>query len=487
MMAIKISGLIEQAAIEKNSGNYEKAIRLYFEAIEENPQHSLYYHLRAILYIELERYELALNDLSTAICLSPSVALNFYHRGNANLAIGELYDTALDYDEAIKLQIEPPYNSFTYVHKGLVENRLSNFKAAFSNFNKALLINPDLQPALIGRCESRAELNDLDSAYQDISKAIVLKPNVDVLYQKKGSIELRRGRFKEAIENYDKARSLNPNNVLIFHNIGLAYEGLNKKSLAISSYSMLIPHSMGLLTTEQHYVNVSELLKFRTINELNLRAIEKSQIWFAHPDKFADTKDGKYLLKLFPKHEVIKQTVSSILVYSCFGMFLNEDNLPDEVLTKHQNVMWAEYGDSSRGICLHYQYNPEQATKANKFSFDKITYVENVETINQEENTSLFDTIQHGFFTKDSGFNFENEARFITMADENSKTGKTVKESDLGLTLIAIDFGISCSNEDKLKVMHAVNAREHKTTIEFYQLSTANLDSYELNKTKINR
>ena len=481
-MTIKISPLVEQAANEINVGNFEKAIKLYFEAINKSPQQDYYYHLRAILYYELEDYKLALNDLNTAIRLSPNIALNFYHRGNTNFAMGELHDAAFDYDEAIKLQIKPPYDSFTYTHRGLVENRLFNYKAAYPNFEKALLLNPNLVPALIGRATAKAELNDLDTSFSDLRRAIQLNPNHDVAYANMGNIELKKGKFKKAIENYNKAYSLNPKNIDIFHNRGLAYEMLNEKSLAISNYSMLIPYSMRLLTNKQHYVKVSELLKFRKVNEENLLSIQNCEVWFAHPDTFNDKDDGKYLIQLFPENEDIKNVVSSILVYSCFGIFLTKDNTHNGISNKKNNVMWADYGDGSKGICLHYEYSPEQATKADKFSFDKITYVE---SINTNENISLFDTIQHGFFIKQTGFNFENEARFITTVDRGSNKGKVVSESDLGLTLVGVDFGTDSTKEDIKKVVDAVNARVSLGVVEFYQLSRSNAGTFKLYRTKL--
>lgn len=481
-MIIEISPLIEQAAIEKNAGNHENAIQLYSEAINQNPQQDYYYHLRAILYYQLEDYELALNDLNTAIRISPKIALNYYLRGNTNTAIGKNEDAALDYDQAIELQPKAPYDSFAYSNRGLIENRLFNFQAALTYFDKALFVNPALQPALIGRATARAELNDLDGSFSDLSKLIELNPNDDVAYQNMGNVAFKKGKFKEAIENYNKAYSLNPNNIDTFHNKGLTYGVLGENLLATSNYSMLIPHSMGLLTNKQHYVKVSELLKFRKVNEENLLSIQNCEVWFAHPDTFSDKDDGKYLIQLFPESEVIKQVVSNILVYSCFGIFLAENNSSNGISNKKHNVMWADYGDGSKGVCLHYQYNPEQATKVDKFSFDKITYVESMKV---EENISLFDTIQHGFFIKQTGFNFENEARFITTTDKSSIKGKVFSESDLGLTLVAVDFGTDSTKEDIKKVVDAVNARVSLGVVEFYQLSRSSAGSFELNRTKL--
>lgn len=483
-MAIEINPLIEQATIEKNAGNHENAIQLYSEAINQNPQQDYYYHLRAILYYQLEDYGFALDDLDTAISISPNVALNFYHRGNTNLAIGELNNAAFDYDEAINLKIKPPYDSFTYTHKGLIENRLFNYKAAYPNFEKALLLNPDLIPALIGQATAKAELKDLDGSFSHLCRVIELNPNHDVAYQNMGNIELKKGKFEKAVENYNKAYSLNPKNIEIFHNRGLAYEMLNQKSLAISNYSMLIPYSMGLLTNKQHYVKISEVLKFREINEQNILSIKNRQIWFAHPDTFIDKTDGKYLLHLFPDHEDVKQAVESVIVYSCFGMFLNDAISADITLEKNQKKMWEEYGANGKGFCLYYEYNPALASKAHKFSFDKISYVQTAE---QKENTSLYDTLQQGFFTKiHEDYYFENEARFITIAEKSSKLGKTVNESELGFILTKVDFGVLCTlEEDRQKVIDAVNARGGSESREFYELTYADGDPFKLMRTKL--
>ena len=204
-MAIEISPLIEQARIEENAGKNESAIQLYSEAINQNPLHDYYYHLRAILYYQLEDFELALNDLNMAIRISPKIALNFYHRGNTNFAMGKLNDAAFDYDEAINLKIKPPFDSFTYTHKGYVENRLLNYRAANPNFEKALFLNPNLVPALIGQATAKAELNDLDGSFSNLRKVIELDPNHDIAYLNMGNIELKKGNFKEAIEKLQQS------------------------------------------------------------------------------------------------------------------------------------------------------------------------------------------------------------------------------------------------------------------------------------------
>ena len=431
--------------------NYAAAIEYYSSALACDLMSAGSYNNRGIAKASILHYESAISDFNSCIAID-SRHPDVY--SNLALAKSKLnypsHEIILDCKQAILIDSQ---NIEAYSLLGIEYGSQGKFLEAVLNFNLALNINPEFAEAYNNRGNVYWKLGYLNQATSDFNQAILINPRYAEAYNNRGSIN---------------------------QSLGLKYQ-------AIADYCMTIPYSMGLLTTKQHYVKVLELLKFRKINDNNLSNIQNGEIWFAHPDQFDDKEDGKYLLKLYPKHEVIKQTVYSVLVYSCFGMFLNEDNSPEEVLAKYQNVMWTDYGDSGRGICLHYQYNPEQAAKVNKFSFDKITYVENLENINQEENISLFDTIQHGFFTKDSGFNFENEARFITMADEDSKTGKRIKESDLGLTLIAIDFGFDCRNEDKLKVMDAVNARDQKTTIEFFQLSPANHGLFGFNKTKIIR
>lgn len=152
--------------------------------------------------------------------------------------------------------------------------------------------------------------------------------------------------------------------------------------------------------------------------------------------------------------------------------------------------MWADYGNGGKGICLHYQYSPENAEKTNEFSFDEISYVE---TIKRDENVSLYDTLQHGFFTKHSDFKFENENRFITVADgdaiykDTKLMGKSISEASLGIKLIAIDFGTDCSEEDKKKVFDVINARADSTSISFYQLKYGTAGSFTFYRTAISR
>lgn len=445
-------------------------------------QSASYYFSLGIEQHKLGNYFEAIKHYTTAIKFDSNSVGSYNNRGIAKASIGH-YEAAIS-DFKITISKDPKHKD-AYSNLALAKSKLHYAsEVIIEDCNQAIQINPKNVEAYSIRASEYQKQGKFIEAISDCNQALSINPDFSEAFNNRGNVYWNLREFDKAISDYDQALRIDSQYPEAYINRGGVYleKGLHKK--AIASYCMAIPYSMGLLTTKQHYVKISELLKFRKIMGNTLISIQNSHVWFAHPDTFTDTEDGKYLVRRFPEHEDIKQVVSYVLVYSCFGMFLNEDNSPNEALIKNQNKMWADYGDGGKGICLHYQYNSEQATKADKYSFDKITYVEKIK---QEENTSLFDTIQHGFFTKYSGFIFENEARFITMANENSKQGVVVTESDIGLNLVAIDFGIGCSQEDKQKVFDAVDARVSSGSITFYQLSHGNSGSFEFNKTKINR
>lgn len=458
---------------------YEIAIEYFTKAIYLNPKSKNAYINRGIAKALLEKYKDAINDFDLSLSIDLNCLQAYSNRALAKIYLNLNNDALSDLNRVIQMD---PKNTIVYIHRGLTYIKLQQYEAAIKDYKYVLSHNHNYEEVYenIGLTYFKTGRLEDSIRYTDCALAINSK-NANA-YNNRGLANYHLGRYNYALSDFNNALLINSKNAETYIYQGNSYQKLGLLKKAIQSYCMAIPYSMGLLTSKQHYVSISELLKFREVNEKNLLCIQNCEVWFANPDIFTDKDDGKYLTQLFPESEEIKNIVSSIFVYSCFGIFLTEDNTFNGISNKKHNVMWADYGDGSKGICLHYQYIPEQATKADQFSFDKITYVE---SISANDNISLFDTIQHGFFIKQTGFNFENEARFITIADKNSCKGKVVSESDLGLTLVGVDFGTECSEVDIKKVLDAVNARVSLGVVEFYKLSRSSAGSFELNRTKI--
>ncbi|XP_028031383.1 serine/threonine-protein phosphatase 5 [Bombyx mandarina] len=93
--------------------NYDKAIELYSQAIEKNPNSAVLYANRSIANLRLENFGYALGDASKAIALDKGYTKAYYRRAAAHMSLGkyklaltdfEYVTTVRPYDQDAKLK-----------------------------------------------------------------------------------------------------------------------------------------------------------------------------------------------------------------------------------------------------------------------------------------------------------------------------------------------------------------------------------------------
>jgi serine/threonine-protein phosphatase 5 len=104
-------GAAETAAALKQQGNQELnrghvllAIQKYSEALEYAPQNAILLSNRAMAYIKIENYGLALQDADHAIRADPTYAKGYYRRASANFALHHFKLARKDLRTVCKLQ-----------------------------------------------------------------------------------------------------------------------------------------------------------------------------------------------------------------------------------------------------------------------------------------------------------------------------------------------------------------------------------------------
>ena len=84
------------------------------------------------------------------------------------------------------------------------------------------------------------ELKQYEKAIEDYNKAIELNPNDAEVYTNRGNPYYKLKRYEKAIEDYSKAIKLNPNDAVAYYNRGNAYDELKRYEKAIEDYSKAI-------------------------------------------------------------------------------------------------------------------------------------------------------------------------------------------------------------------------------------------------------
>ena len=85
-------------------GHFLEAIKFYSQALEFRPKNAIILSNRALAYIKIENYGLALQDAEKAIKNDPSYAKGYYRRASANFALNHYKLARKDFRQVVKLK-----------------------------------------------------------------------------------------------------------------------------------------------------------------------------------------------------------------------------------------------------------------------------------------------------------------------------------------------------------------------------------------------
>jgi tetratricopeptide (TPR) repeat protein len=236
--AIKLNPAFVNAFIGRGKayaalGKNDLAISDYAKAIQLNPRDSEPYNLRGIAHFNQDRLDLAVSDYAKAIELDPNDPVLYANRANAYFEQAR-HDLAIaDYNKAIELDpLEPsPYNM-----RGNVYFDLKRYPEALADYDKAIQIKGDVAVYHANRAGVLRAQNRGDLALASYSRAIELDGTYSRAYNGRGNVHYEARRYAEAVNDYSRAIELEPVNSVYHANRGLAYEGQARGDLARRDY-----------------------------------------------------------------------------------------------------------------------------------------------------------------------------------------------------------------------------------------------------------
>lgn len=236
--------------------------------------------------------------------------------------------------------------------------------------------------------------------------------------------------------------------------------------------------------------------KFRTCNKYLFQSLINESIGLTSPGYFNDPFDSPILELLNNDEEFsqyIRQAYNDCLKVSCFSSNIKlprEDEKTHQIINKEEKLkgalpeylnelMWAHYADSHKGVCIKYHF-PNSFTKF-VHNNDIITCFFN-DVIYSDSDISQYSkkdriNMKDAFFLKGKQWEYENELRFLYF-DVNGREGyKVIKAENC---IEAVYFGLRCSEEDKTTIMNilkdkkliTINLEKNQTEspIKFYQM-----------------
>lgn len=195
----------ENGCVLVNSGNPQKAVEAFTNAIKLNPNNEKFYVFRGNASGEAGNNNQAVKDIAKAIKLNPKYAKAYVSRGNAYLRLGSYQQAVKDYSMAVKLS---PKHEEAYCYRGVAYGALGKEQQALEDFSRAIKLNPEYEKAYFYRGLAYAESENYHKALEDFNKAVELNPGDSEAYFNRGRVYGLLGDTYKAVEDIRKAARL---------------------------------------------------------------------------------------------------------------------------------------------------------------------------------------------------------------------------------------------------------------------------------------
>jgi tetratricopeptide (TPR) repeat protein len=214
-------------------GNPQRAVELISRAIAVNPSVAAFHGNLAEAYRALGQPERAAGCCQVALRLQPHYPEAANNLGLAWLAQGKLDAAADQFREALRLK-----PGVAMVHNNLGNAlRLQGDKTqAVQEFQEALRLDPSLAEAHTNLGQLSLELRRLEEAAFHCREAVRLRPNFPEAHNNHGNVLREQGKLHEAKACYTEALRLNPDLAMTYNNIGQAVQEEGKLDDAVTWY-----------------------------------------------------------------------------------------------------------------------------------------------------------------------------------------------------------------------------------------------------------
>lgn len=219
----------------------EAAIDDYTRAIEMEPDYAEPYRRRAHAFDVAQRPEESLEDYTRAIELDGGEGSDFAGRGNVYYfqlgdddAAMEEYTTAIDRDGSL---------SEAYLMRGTIFLEWEDYDSAINDFSQVIGMESDvtrLTVAYLGRGEAYAGRGSVRLALDNYNAALELDPENVQGYLRRGYLRLDRGEYDNAIDDFNQALNREPDNFEAYEGRAYAHSGLGQNVQAVTDMTRAI-------------------------------------------------------------------------------------------------------------------------------------------------------------------------------------------------------------------------------------------------------
>ena len=231
--------LLRKGDIFVDINEWKKAIHLFREATEKNPEDTNAWVDLAYCYLMLGENMKAIKVLKEAIRINPDEATLYNSLGLNYSDLGRYMEAIDSFKQAIR--IEPDYAAY-YHHLAYAYEDLGIHREAIKALHQALLIEPDNSERYTLYSELGDVYVELDlymEAIEVFKQAIRIEPDDYDVHLKMGDAYNRVGLYQDAIKAYKLAILIKPDFAEAHLNLGLMYLNVDNRGAALQEYKIL--------------------------------------------------------------------------------------------------------------------------------------------------------------------------------------------------------------------------------------------------------
>ena len=238
-LAQKIGEKLQNAFRLHSTGELKKASVAYEEILKLNPKHFDALQLLGMVAVQTKQWDKALRLFTDALKINITSAIVYNNRGIVLKELTRLEEALACYDLAIKYK--PDYAE-AYYNRGIVLNELKRLDAALASYDGAINFKWDFAEAYLNRGTVLKQLKRFEDALRSYDRAIELKPEYAEGYSNRGILLNELKRLEDALTSYGLAIKYKSEYAEAYYNRGIVLNGLKRLEDALASYDRAIAY-----------------------------------------------------------------------------------------------------------------------------------------------------------------------------------------------------------------------------------------------------
>ncbi len=221
---------LPRAMHRRSQGDLAGAIADCGKAIEIDPENAEAYNNRGRRRMEKGELDASLADFTRAVEIEPGFAHAWTSRAVARRRAGDLTGAIADFARAVQVE---PLHDMGYYGLGFCHAEKGDLDASLRSFAKALELDPEYTRAYAGRALILRRAGRPAEADADRAAALKLEPGFATRLLAEGNLVHRLGDLVGAIEVYDLAAELGPEQPMPRFRRGIALADQGRSAAAI--------------------------------------------------------------------------------------------------------------------------------------------------------------------------------------------------------------------------------------------------------------